>query len=101
MKGTSHSESDLDLGLLFDRLDYDRGVYERICEVFPGENVDLAVHNRADPLLLKEVSDNCALLSGDVADLQVFRMYAFRRYVDHAPYFALEAATNQRHVSEL
>jgi hypothetical protein len=39
------------------------------------------------------------LLSGEERDLQEFRMYAFRRYVEHRPFFALEERVNVRHLT--
>ena len=53
VKGVTHARSELDNGIL--------------CELrgaFPGEDVDVALLNRADPLLLKGVSDAAVLLSG-------------------------------------
>jgi hypothetical protein len=49
---------------------------------------------------LKEVSEAAMLLSGEAGDLQEFRMFAFRRYVEYRPYFILEAEVNARHLAE-
>ena len=38
-------------------------------------------------------------LSGEERDLQEFRMYAFRRYVEHRPFFGLEERVNARHLA--
>ena len=40
------------------------------------------------------------LLSGESRDLQEFRIYAFGRYVEYRPYFALEAEVNARHLAK-
>jgi uncharacterized protein len=58
--------------------------------VFPGQSVDLAVVDRADPLFLKQIAGRCELLAGRERDLHELRMYAYRRYQDHKPYLAME-----------
>jgi len=58
--------------------------------LFPDREVDLGVINHADPLFLKKITEHCEILYGPVAELQRLRIYAFKRYVDHAKYFAME-----------
>jgi len=58
--------------------------------LFPDREVDLAVLNRADPLFLKKITDDCRLLYGPPAALQRLRLYAFKRYQDHRKYLDLE-----------
>jgi hypothetical protein len=60
--------------------------------VFPGQEVDLAVLDRADPLLLKQVLEGCRLLAGSPRRLAELKMYAFRRYQDHRRFLDLERA---------
>lgn len=55
-----------------------------------GAEVDLVVLNRADPLLLKQVSDNCVRLYGSEREFQRFRLLAFKRHQDYRPYLELE-----------
>jgi predicted nucleotidyltransferase len=99
VKGASNARSDLDIGILCTR-GFDPGIVAGLSGVFPGEDVDVALLNRADPLLLKEVSENAELLSGEARTLQEFRMFAFRRYVEYRPYFIIEADVNARHLAE-
>ena len=69
-------------------------------EVLPDRQVDLAVINRADPLLLKKITERCQLLFGDPRDLEELKIYAFKRYQDHRRYFAMEQAFVDRFVNE-
>jgi predicted nucleotidyltransferase len=102
VKGGTHPGSDLDIGVLLNHAaDFRSELIGEIMEVFPGSDVDIALLNRADPLLLKEVSESHVLLCGDPAEVQEFRIYAFKRFQDYRPSFALEARTNQRHLKAL
>jgi predicted nucleotidyltransferase len=102
VEGRTHAASDLDIGILLNRAsDLRRGLFSRFSEVFSEYEVDLALLNRADPLLLKEVCRNAVLLAGAEIDLQELRIYAFKRFVEYRPFFELEAATNRRHLEVL
>ncbi|MEX5216835.1 MAG: hypothetical protein NW701_03320 [Nitrospira sp.] len=50
----------------------------------------LAIINRADPLLLKQILDRCRLLYGPIQTFQRLRLYAFKRYQDHRRFLDLE-----------
>ncbi len=92
--GRARRDSDLDLAVLLQRAP------ESLMEIgaligdlealLPGRRVDVAVLNRADPLLLKQVTTHCVLLHGEPRALAEFKMYAFRRYQDHRRYLDLE-----------
>lgn len=69
--------------------------------LFPGREVDLAILNRADPLLLKRVMETGRLLAGPTRAFHEFRMDAFRRYQDHRPYLALERDYVRRRIEAL
>ena len=94
VSGPVHERSDVDLGVLLDRpslglreygdLDHD------LHALFPGRKLDLAILNRADPLFLKQITDNCTLLHGSEAELRRLKLYAFKRYQDHRKYLDLE-----------
>jgi predicted nucleotidyltransferase len=102
VRGTAHAKSDLDIALLMENGgSLTLELLQRISAIFPGARVDLALLNRADPLLLKEVTAGPILLAGSEEDLQEFRIYSFKRYAEYRPYFQLEAATNARHLSLL
>jgi predicted nucleotidyltransferase len=94
VSGRQHPRSDLDIAVLLER---PTGSPSEILEItadlqvlFPGQEIDLAVINRADPLFLKQIAEGCRLLYGSPGDLAALRMYAFRRYQDHRRYLALE-----------
>lgn len=92
--GTVHSRSDVDIAVLLDQpglsLRRHAELLHDLQALCDDREVDLAILNRADPLLLKQVSDGCVLLYGSDAELQRFRLLAFKRYQDHRPYLELE-----------
>ena len=92
--GTTHPGSDLDLAVLLREAP---GSYGRQSELHaalqssvPDREVDLAILNHADPLLLKQVTEHGRLLHGDPNRWQEFRAYAFRRYQDHRRFLQME-----------
>ena len=58
--------------------------------LFPDRELDLAVLNHADPLLLKPVMDTARLLYGEPAELHRLQLLAFKRYQDHRKYLEME-----------
>jgi predicted nucleotidyltransferase len=92
--GTTHPGSDMDIAVMFEggqvplRALFEVG--EELREMFPGQEIDLAVLNHADPLFLKQITDRCRLLFGRPRDLATLRLYAFKRYQDHRRFLALE-----------
>lgn len=101
VKGFVHRNSDLDIGILYDGEQKPLDVAVDLQKVLHGYEVDIVNLNRADPLLLNEVNKGCQLLSGDVTDLQNFRIHAFHRYQDFKPYLELEAKFNARRLASL
>jgi predicted nucleotidyltransferase len=89
-----HPGSDIDLAVRFTGRPppYDRQFELTLAlqQVFPDGEVDLAVINHADPLFLKKITERCRLLFGTPGELQELKIYAFKRYQDHRPYFAME-----------
>jgi predicted nucleotidyltransferase len=92
--GPTHSQSDLDIALLLDTADVS---LERLGTIrhelqlcFPDQEVDLVIINRADPLLLRKITERCRLLYGPIKTLQGLRLYAFKRYQDHRRFLDLE-----------
>ena len=63
-------------------------------EFYPRRKLDLALIERADPLFLKKITENCRLVCGAPRRLHELKMYAFRRYQDHRKYLALEDPTS-------
>ena len=94
VSGHVHRQSDVDLAVLLDRPSLSFGEYAGLLHdlqsLYPDRDVDLVLINRADPLLLKKITDICRLLYGPVRRLQELRIYAFKRYQDHRKYFELE-----------
>ena len=99
--GTADATSDLDLAVLFEHapsMDAYLSCVADLQAAFPGRDVDVALLNHADPLLLKRVTDRCVLLSGSAARLRDLRLYAFKRYQDHRRFFQLEREYVRRKV---
>lgn len=94
VSGPVHERSDVDLGVLLDQPSLALRQYgdleHDLQALFPGRRLDLAVLNHADPLFLKQVTQNCTLLHGSEAELRRLKLYAFKRYQDHRKYLDLE-----------
>ena len=92
--GQMHAQSDVDFAVLLDRppdsLAAQADLIGDLQALVPGREVDVAFLNHADPLLLKQVCERCDLVYGSRRRLDELKMYAFTRYQDHRPYFALE-----------
>jgi predicted nucleotidyltransferase len=100
-RGTNRPDSDTDIGVVIDGpipglMDPMRS---RIIEAL-GEppNVDLVFLDQADPLLLFEAARNCVLVYQALqGEIELFRLRAFKRYMDTAWIRHLEAeALRQR-----
>ena len=105
VSGPVHDRSDLDLAIQFTSLDVP---FERVLEIqaaladlFPGQAIDLAILNRADPLFLMKISERCRLLYGTTRDLASFRLLAFKQYQDFRPYLELERRYISRRLASL
>jgi predicted nucleotidyltransferase len=87
-------DSDIDIAVKFG--DGDPGlprileVQEEISGLFRGRKVDLSVLNRADPLFLKKIAEQCQFLSAEPGEAAAFLLMAFRRYQDHRKYLDME-----------
>lgn len=94
VSGKTHAGSDVDLAVLLEEPDISTQRYAELVhdlqELVDGVEVDLVILNRADPLLLKQVSDGCGRLYGSEREFQRFRLLAFKRYQDYRPYLELE-----------
>lgn len=100
--GKEHARSDLDVAVAFDGSVPDlRALAELghgLQEIFPEREVDLAVLNYADPLLLKKIAENCLLVYGEPQRLAEFKIYAYKRFQDHRRYFEMERAFVKRYL---
>lgn len=94
VSGRTHSRSDVDVAVLLDHPALPFREWADLAAdlraLWPGREVDLAFLNRADPLFLRKITDQCRLLYGSPQRLAELKMYAFRRYQDHRRYLALE-----------
>jgi predicted nucleotidyltransferase len=97
-----HQGSDLDIAVRYSgkvpAFNEQYQLIQQLQGLFPDREVDLAVINHADPLFLKKITENCRLLHGDPGQLQELKIYAFKRYQDHRPYFLMERAFVDRFV---
>lgn len=98
--GREHPGSDVDLAVLLDRSDvpFQEHVelHQSLQPLFPDRELDLALINHADPLFLKKITENCILLYGAPEKLQALKIYAFKRYQDHARFFEMERRFAER-----
>jgi predicted nucleotidyltransferase len=87
-------DSDIDIAVKFG--DGDPGlprileVQEEISGLLRGQEVDLAVLNRADPLFMKKIAERCEFLYADPGEAAAFLLMAFKRYQDHRKYLDME-----------
>lgn len=56
----------------------------------PDREVDVALINGADPLFLKQITQQCRLLYGSERLLHELKIYAWKRYQDHRRFLAME-----------
>ncbi len=54
------------------------------------DKIDISLIDRANPLLLHEISENAVLLYGTQYDFDNFNAYCFKQYIDYQPYFKME-----------
>ena len=101
VSGCEHPESDIDLALLLENPHPDlaarSALQHGLQRLFPEREVDVAIINRADPLFLKKITEQCRLLYGNPSEFYSLKMYAFRRYQDHRRFLKLE----RRYIKDL
>jgi predicted nucleotidyltransferase len=94
--GRLHPQSDMDLAVLLDRAPTSLSAYADLIAdlqaLFPSCEVDVALVNRADPLFLKKITENCRLIYGSSRQLHELKIYAFKRHQDHRRYLMMERA---------
>ena len=103
--GRQHPRSDLDLAVLLEQtpttFDAHSALLADLQTVYPGQELDVAIVNRADPLLLKQITGHCELVYGALRDVHELKMYAFKRYQDHRPYLEQERTYVKRVIDAL
>jgi hypothetical protein len=65
-------------------------VQEEISGLFRGRKIDLSVLNRADPLFMKKIAEQCEFLYAKPGEAAAFLLMAFKRYQDHRKYLEME-----------
>ena len=94
VSGTSRAGSDVDLGVLVTTPPSSFGEHADLAaalqQFYPGQEIDLVVLNHADPLLLKQVTEQGVLLCGVPNRWKEFQLFAFKRYQDHRRFLQME-----------
>ena len=94
VSGKIHESSDMDIAVLTDEAEVSLKQFSDVAAelqgLFPGIEVDLVIINHADPLFLKKIVDDSELLYGDRRTFLEFKIYAYKRYVDHKPFLKME-----------
>lgn len=94
-----HSQSDVDIAVFSEKPDLSFKSYSNLLfdlqKHFPKREMDLVVINRADPLLLKKIMEDCRLLYGSPRELAQLKIYAFKRYLDFKKCLDLEKKFTQ------
>jgi len=96
--GKNRKDSDLDIAVLgVSEISFTDQIslINEFSSVF-NKNIDLSILNKANPLLLSQVSKNSMLLFGKRSEFLKFKLYAFRVYNDYAPYFEMEKNLNKK-----
>ena len=96
--GKNREDSDMDIAVLGNKdISFQKSIdlIGEFSRVFH-ENIDLALLNHANPLLLHQVNQKPVLLFGSAKNYFSFKLYAFHRYNDYLPYFSLEARLNKK-----
>ena len=92
--GQPRPDSDIDLAVLVEQVPASFADHARLVadlqSLYPDREVDLVLLNRADPLLLRKITERCALIYGAMGRFHELKLYAFKRYQDHRRYLALE-----------
>jgi predicted nucleotidyltransferase len=103
--GRLHPGSDVDFGALLERVPDSFSAHADLIAdlqaLVPDREVDLVLLNRADPLLLKQITDHCELVFGPSSRLDELKLYAFKRYQDHRPFLEMEQAYVDRMIAAM
>lgn len=98
-KGAIHKKSDYDIAVLGrkpNELRSEVAEFAHECAEalqIGSDKVDITLLDRANPLLLHEVSKNGVLLYGTQYDFDNFNAYCYKQYIDYKPFFELEEET--------
>ena len=84
-KGKQRAGSDLDIAVLTGKKPTYKlfgELFGKFSQVFKKENIDLRFLNEADPFFRHQVTKNGVLLFGDQHQYNLFKIYAYRSFVD-------------------
>lgn len=94
VSGKVHPSSDLDVAVLLEHAPESWQAHADLIAdlqaLFPSQEVDVSLINRADPLFLRKITERCRLLYGPEERLHELKIYAFKRYQDHRRFLAME-----------
>ena len=97
------ADSDIDIavetGKVFDFREHGEllsGLQEAAVKAGIEKEIDIAYLDRADPLFLKKIFESAVLIAGQPGRLSIWRLRAFRAYLDFLPYLQMEAVTARR-----
>ena len=103
--GRLHAQSDVDFAVLLERvpdtLTAEADLAADLQALVPGQEADVTLINRADPLLLKQITDHARLVYGTPREFDAFKLYAFKRYQDHRRYLKLEREYVERELERM
>lgn len=91
--GQVHAKSDVDVAVTTKGREGKVARLELIADLnmaLATSEVDLTVLDKADPLLLKTVTDTAIRVAGAQTDFFKLKLLAFHRYNDYLPYLELE-----------
>lgn len=102
-KERAHPLSDVDVAVLAEdyegfSLPQQSDLHYEIQCLFENREVDMVFLNRADPLFLKKILEDCIILYGKKEKLAKLKIYAYKRYIDHKKYFDLERDYAERFI---
>lgn len=103
--GNPRQDSDIDIAVKF--RDGDVGlrrfldIQQELSALFGGNEVDLAVLNRADPLFMKKIAERFVSLHGEPGEIDEFLLLSFRRYQDHRKFLDMERDFAESYVKRI
>jgi hypothetical protein len=92
--GTARPDSDVDIAVKFRNSGYSYSelacIADELAQPFDGREIDISAINHADPLFMKQISENCSCLFEEPGEFDAFMLLAFKQYQDHRRFLELE-----------
>lgn len=93
VKGKTHKESDVDLAFLpEEKISFRQGILlnTEFCNIFGTDRIDTVNLREANPLLLKQILDNCRVLFQKSPQIfSIFEAQVLQKYQEAAPLFKM------------